>query len=154
MSFIAVAGATEENAIIKNGNFWPDINLSKVRDTVRLDGTVTDDRLKHAAVAAIIDVNRDLKVFKEGKQKAGYTALADVPAEHVDEVSELVSLYLRAVYCRLKANLMERYADYDSTAKGLSNASEQNETITDLYRDARFAIRDILGVSHVTVELI
>lgn len=154
MSFIAVAGATEENAIIKNGNFWPDINLSKVRDTVRLDGTVTDDRLKHAAVAAIIDVNRDLKAFKEGKQKAGYTALADVPAEHVDEVSELVSLYLRAVYCRLKANLMERYADYDSTAKGLSNASEQNETITDLYRDARFAIRDILGVSHVTVELI
>lgn len=154
MSFIAVAGATEENAIIKNGNFWPDINLSKVRDTVRLDGTVTDDRLKHAAVAAIIDVNRDLKAFKDAKQKAGYTALADVPAEHVDEVSELVSLYLRAVYCRLKANLMERYADYDSTAKGLSNASEQNETITDLYRDARFAIRDILGVNHVTVELI
>lgn len=154
MSFIAVAGATEENAIIKNGNFWPDVNLGKVRDTVRLDGTVTDDRLKHAAVAAIIDVNRDLKAFKEGQQKAGYTALADVPAEHVDEVSELVSLYLRAVYCRLKANLMERYADYDSTAKGLSNASEQNETITDLYRDARFAIRDILGVSHVTVELI
>lgn len=154
MSFIAVAGVTEENAIIKNGSFWPDINLSKARDSVRLDGTVTNDRLKHAAVAAIIDVNRDLKTFKEGQQKAGYTALADVPAEHVDEVSELVSLYLRAVYCRLKANLMERYADYDSTAKGLSNASEQNETITDLYRDARFAIRDILGVSHVTVELI
>lgn len=154
MSFIAVAGGTEENAIIKNGSFWPDINLSKVRDTVRLDGTVTDDRLKHATVAAIIDVNRDLKTFKEAQLNAGYTMLTEVPAEQVDEVSELLTLYLRAVYCRLKANLMERYADYDSTAKGLSNASEQNETVTDLYRDARFAIRDILGVSHVTVELI
>lgn len=154
MSFIAVPGETTEDTIITNGNFWPDINLSKVRDTVRLDGTVTDDRLQHATIAAIIDINRDLKPFRDKQLTAGYARLQDVPAEQVAEVSELVSLYLRAVYCRLKANLMERYADYDSTAKGLNNASEQNETITDLYRDARFAVRDILGTTHVTVDLI
>lgn len=154
MSFIAIPDASASDITVKNSDFWPDINLATLRSTVRLDGTVTDERLTHALVSAIISVNRDLKDWKHSQIQRGHTSLKDIPAETINEQSELVSLYLRAVYCLSRANLLERYADYDSSAKGLTKAEEQNDSITDLYRDARFAVRDILGINRVTVELI
>lgn len=154
MSFIAVQPASNQEDTVTNGSFWPGVDLNTLRKTVRLDGTVTTERLKHALVSAIIQVNRDLKAWREKQQDDGYAMLDQVPAERIDGNSELVQLYLRAVYCLTRANLLERYADFDSTGKGTKDAAEQNQTITDLYRDARFAIRDILGESHVTVDLI
>lgn len=153
MSFIAPAQHTEP-ASISNGPFWPDIDLSELRKTVRLDGTVTAERLKHAAINAVIQVNTDLAAWRTRQQQNSHTCLANVPAEQINGQSIYLQLYLRAVYCLTRANLTERYADFDATAKGSKDAAEQNQTITDLYRDARFAIRDILGNSHVTVELI
>lgn len=154
MSFIAVQPASTQEDTVSNGAFWPSVDLNTLRKTVRLDGTVTTERLKHALVSAIIQVNRDLKIWREKQQDDGYAMLDQVPAERIDDNSELVLLYLRAVYCLTRANLLERYADFDSTGKGTKDTAEQNQTITDLYRDARFAIRDILGESHVTVDLI
>ena len=84
----------------------------------------------------------------------GFDSLVQVPAEQINGQSIYLQLYLRAVYCLTKANLIERYSDFDSTAKGLKAGEELTDSITDLRRDERFAIRDILGESHVTVELI
>lgn len=53
-----------------------------------------------------------------------------------------------------RASLYERYLDSAATAEAVKDASAKDLTADDLYRDARFAIRDILGVSHTTVELI
>ena len=50
--------ATEEGDIT-SAPFWPAISLCVLRDTVRLDGTVTTARLKHAVIDAITSVNRD-----------------------------------------------------------------------------------------------
>ncbi|WP_288739583.1 head completion/stabilization protein [uncultured Rheinheimera sp.] len=155
MSFIAVQPSPPSSgAVIKNSPFWPDVDLAQMREAVRLDGTVTEPKLQHAVTNAIIQINLDLAPWRLRQQAAGYEALQQVPADLVNEQSVYVSLYFRAVYCWAKANLIERYADFDSTAKGAKDAEDQNNTITDLYRDARFAIRDILGVSHVTAELI
>lgn len=153
MSFIAVQPSPTSSSI-SNGPFWPDVDLNELRKTVRMDGTVTEERLRHSAISAIIQVNKDLSVWRTERQSSGHETLKAVPAETIDGESTLLHLYLRAVYCLTKANLIERYADFDSTAKGSKDAAEQTQTVTDLYRDARFAIRDILGVSHVTVELI
>ena len=84
----------------------------------------------------------------------GFDGLEQVPAEQINSQSIYLQLYLRAVYCLTKANLIERYSDFDSTAKGLKAGEVLGESVDDLRRDARFAIRDILGESHVTVELI
>ncbi|MEJ6522086.1 head completion/stabilization protein [Shewanella bicestrii] len=153
MSFIAPATSATAS-IITNGPFWPDIEPDVLRKTMRLDGTVTNERLEHAVINAALQVNSDLKNWRIGNQLLGFDSLVQVPAEQINGQSIYLQLYLRAVYCLTKANLIERYSDFDSTAKGLKAGEELTDSITDLRRDARFAIRDILGESHVTVELI
>lgn len=153
MSFIAPATSATASTIT-NGPFWPDIEPDALRKTMRLDGTVTNERLEHAVVNAALQVNSDLKNWRISNQLLGFDSLAQVPAEQINGQSIYLQLYLRAVYCLTKANLIERYSDFDSTAKGLKAGEELTDSITDLRRDARFAIRDILGESHVTVELI
>ncbi|MNL78814.1 Phage head completion protein (GPL) [compost metagenome] len=63
-------------------------------------------------------------------------------------------IYRRAIYCTAAAELSERYRSYDSTNDGNSNADELTPSVDEYRRDARFAIRDLLGVGHCTVELI
>lgn len=153
MSFIAPATSATASTIT-NSPFWPDIEPDVLRQTMRLDGTVTNERLEHAVINAALQVNSDLKLWKMDNQSRGYDSLVQVPAEQINGQSIYLQLYLRAVYCLTKANLIERYSDFDSTAKGLKAGEELTDSITDLRRDARFAIRDILGESHITVELI
>mgnify|MGYP000553063806 CR=1 FL=1 len=112
----------------------------------------------HRGVDAVIDavaaVNSDLSGWAINRQGDGYTALADVPSESIANEPVLVHWYRRAVYSMARANLYERYLDSAATADAVKDAEPRNLTADDLYRDARFAIRDILGVTHVTVELI
>lgn len=153
MSFIATATSAVPSTIT-NSPFWPDFNLATLRDAMRLDGTVTNARLEHAVINAALQVNIDLKLWRLAQQSSGHAHLEQVPAEQINGQSIFLQLYLRAVYCLTKANLIERYSDFDSTAKGLKAGEELHDSVNDLRRDARFAIRDILGESHVTVELI
>ena len=155
MSFITTSPLPETvTTIISNSTFWPDIDLSQLRDAVRIDGTVTDKRLTHAVINAISSVNRDLSDWRQEQKNAGATTLNDVEAEEINGESELKQLYLRAVYATTKANLIERYRDYDATGDGHKSADKLELSADDLYRDARFAIRDIIGETHTTVELI
>ena len=155
MSFITTSPLPETvTTIITNSVFWPDIDLSQLRDAVRIDGTVTDERLTHAVINAISAVNRDLSLWKQAQQAAGTATLADAAAEEINGESELKQLYLRAVYATAKANLIERYRDYDATGDGHKSADKLELSTDDLYRDARFAIRDIIGETHTTIELI
>ncbi len=158
-SFIAHApaptGTTPEqgNCVINDG-FFPDIDLARMREAVRLDGTVIDTRLRDAAIAAILLVNRELRSWKAGKVSAGYTTLAAVPAQSIDGASELHHLYLRAVNASAKADLTERYRDYDLTGTGDKKADELTDSIDEQRRNAAWAIADIQGRTHITVELI
>lgn len=155
MSFMSTSPVPEiATTTISNSVFWPDIDLSQLRDAVRIDGTVTELRLTHAVINAISSVNRDLSDWRKAQQSAGLTTLNDVEAEEINGESELKQLYLRAVYATTKANLIERYRDYDATGDGHKSADKLELSADDLYRDARFAIRDIIGDTHTTIELI
>ena len=155
MSFITTSPLPETvTTIITTPAFWPDVDLSALRDAVRIDGTVTDARLTHAAINAISAVNKDLSVWRQAQITAGAATLDDVAAEEINGESELRQLYLRAVYATTKANLIERYRDYDATGDGHKAADKLELSADDLYRDARFAIRDIIGDTHTSVELI
>jgi hypothetical protein len=145
--------ATEE-ADITSSPFWPAISLSDLRETVRLDGTVTTARLKHAVTEAITSVNRDLADWRTARESEGRATLADVPAEPINGESVHLHSYRRAVYAMTRANLLERYTDYSATGDGVKGADAKVISSDDLYRDARFAIRDIIGTTHNTVELI
>ncbi|WP_269503711.1 head completion/stabilization protein [Burkholderia sp. IMCC1007] len=139
---------------IKNDPFYPDMALERARDTMRLDGTVTNPRLRHELLDAIASVNDELRSARAAWQDAGATQLADVPAEQLDGESVLLHHYRRAVYCQAKASLIERYRDYDTTGDGARRADELEPQGDELRRDARWAISALLRRPRVTVELI
>jgi len=163
MSFLAVEPSTPfiqpspAAAIVENDGFYVDIQLSQMRDAERLDGTVTDVRLRQAVVAAVLHVNNELRDWKREQVAAGYASLAAVPADRIDRESVLIAHYRRAVYCWAKADLTERYRDFDSTASSL-NDKKTMEALdlapSDQRRNAHWAIADILDRPRVTVELI
>lgn len=152
--FIANATTSPAEGEIDSIPFWPAISLPDLRDTVRLDGTVTTARLKHAVIDAITSVNRDLADWRRAREAEGVATLAAVPGEVINGESAYLHSYRRAVYAMTRANLLERYADYSATGDGVKGADAKIISSDDLYRDARFAIRDILGTTHITVALI
>ncbi len=152
--FLPTNPTNKDEGEVSSAKFWPVINLNTLRAIMRTDGTITTERLRHAVIDAVADVNSDLSGWAINRQGDGYTALADVPSESIATESVLVHWYRRAVYSMARANLYERYLDSTATADAVKDAEPRNLTADDLYRDARFAIRDILGTTHTTVELI
>lgn len=160
MSFNATAPAPETEAPIGNADFFPTIDPAHCRDTIRLDGTVTAPRLREALVDAMAWANSELAAWAETQIAAGHAGLEDVPAPHIDGESIKLAKYRRAVYCYAASNLGERYRSYDATGAAMtSGASGQKQdantaTISDLRRDAAWAIRDSQGLARSVVELI
>lgn len=153
MSFVSVPPARPA-AVISNTGFFPDIDLADARDAMRIDGTASDARLRVALVEAITSVNRDLIAWRQTQIAVGITKLSDIDADHIDGISELVHNYKQAVFSLATASLQERYRSFDTTWEGHTRAGNLEMPIDDLRRDARCAIRNILGTSHTTVELI
>lgn len=149
-----VASAPAQPFTLTNDEFWPDIDANHLRERQRIGGNVSAPRLEEAAVAAMISVNRELRKLKLRYQAMGHAALEDVPAEQIQGKSELVHTYLRAVYCTVSAEVAERYRTYSSTNTGTAKGEEEEQSADDYRRDARFAIRDLLGINRTTVELL
>ncbi|WP_439837221.1 head completion/stabilization protein [Aeromonas enteropelogenes] len=148
------ANKDEDEGEVTSAPFWPVIKLADLRAIMRTDGTITTERLRHAVIDAVAAVNSDLSGWAINRQGDGYQQLAEVPAQTINDESVLVHWYRRAVYSMARANLYERYLDSSATAEAVKDAGTRDQTADDLYRDARFAIRDILGTTHTTVELI
>jgi hypothetical protein len=158
MSFVATepvpAPSTPDSAKVRNDGFFPDIELAHVRATVRLDGTVTDGRLRAALVDAIISVNGELDTWKGLRIASGATTLDDVPSVRIDGESVKTAHYRTAVYRWAKADLTETYRDIDNTKSGHTEADKLEGGVDDHRRAARWAISAILGIRSSTVELI
>lgn len=159
MSLIATAPAATQDApdganVITNDGWFPDIDMLHVRKAVRLDGTVTDERLRGALVIAMAAINDDLRTFAGAHASLGVLTLADVLAPTIDGESINLARYRNAVYYTARADLVEKYRDFDSTKSGHQAADQLENTVDDDRRTARWAVRDILGVGRMTVELI
>jgi hypothetical protein len=139
---------------IANDGFFPDIVMADARKTMRVDGTITSERLRHALVEAMGSVNDELESWKLQQTEAGRATMAAVPCTLLDGISRNLHRYRRAVYCLARANLIERYRDFDSSGEGNKRADDLEPAIGDLRRDARWAINDILGILRTTIELI
>lgn len=151
--FVANSPAATETDIQQSG-FYPDISPSDFREAMRLDQSVTPKRLRHSLVNAINDTNGELKAWKATQIEAGHTTLDAVTAEEIDGESVKVQLYKRAVYNTAKAELVERYRDYDSTLSGSQRADEMEETVDQYRRNAIVAIRELTDRPRSAVELI
>ncbi|MGO3396945.1 MAG: head completion/stabilization protein [Serratia proteamaculans] len=153
--FIAAEPAPQKADSIANGDFWPDICPVEFARSMRLDGTTTPERQREALIAAMINVNRELQAWRLTQQSLGYLTAQDVPGDDlVDGESPRVHNYRRAVFCIAKANVTERYRDFDATAKGDRRATSLESEVDDLWRDARWAMRELQGLNHNTVALL
>lgn len=157
-SFIATAPlappASSADATVANDGWFPDIDLKDLRETMRLDGTVTQERLRAAAVDAMATINEELGAWQAMQRRAGCAALEGVPSANVDNVSAKVMRYRRAVYHQTRADLTEQYRSFDATKSGSQHAEDLDLTICESRRNVRWALADIRGVPRSTVELI
>ena len=149
-----VASGPVTGGHINTDPFWPSIDLEQLRATLRIDNSVTPARLETAVIAAAINLNRELRLWKAKQQASGYTTLADVPDDKINDVSVQAHLYRRAIEASTGAEVCERYRDYSATNTGSDKAEETTPTIDDYRRDLRWAVRDFLRISRTTVELI
>jgi len=154
MQFVAPEKATGTPEIIPNNSFWPDIDLAKFRSVMRVDGTVTPQRLKQVVLTAMAEVNAELYPWREKQELRGFNGLADVPAEQLAGRSVRLHHYENAVWCWARAVLNERYQDFDATAAAAKRGEELEDATGDLWRDARWAISRVQNAPHCTVELI
>lgn len=143
-----------EDVVMTSSPFWPEISLNQLRKVMRLDGNVTTERLQDAVIEAISNTNSQLQTWRVEQEAADMTTLDAVPAEQINGESQRVQRYRRAVYCHAKANLIERYRDMDTTGDGNKRAESLEPQITDLWRDARWAISDIQSRARGIAELV
>src|SRR5699024_9381159 len=98
--------------------------------------------------------NRQLVTWQQSQQEDGAEQLDDVPVPPWQLNDAYAVLYRRAIYATAHANVLERYRDYSATGDG-AEASEFKDAAADDYRrDARWAVAEITGHTHSTVELI
>jgi hypothetical protein len=151
--FVANSPSIEEPDIA-NSAFWPAISLTDCRAVMRIGSEITPERLREALINGIIDTNADLNDWRLVQEMQGRDSLDQVPAAQIDGRSINLTLYRRAVYNFAKAELTERYRDYDSTLQGGDRADNLDPTIDQYRRQAILAIRQISGRQRTTVELI
>lgn len=143
----------DDGAPITNDGFWPDIDLSKLRDSTRLTGNITPARLRASAIEAMIDVNDQLKVWKAQQVSQGWTSAEDI-GETVAGKSAIVHRYFRAIASTVQADVAEKYRDWDNTRAGDYRGQGEDEAADDFRRNARWAVSDILGKPRNVVELL
>lgn len=146
--------AAPDPQIITGDGWWPDVDLAKLREIVRIDTTVTPARLREAAADAMIELGAELGEWRAPLEAAGHANLHAVPAPQVDGQSQKVTLYTRAIYSTVAADLAERLQDISATAAGVERAQELACPADEHRRNARWAIARLTGKSHVVVELI
>lgn len=160
MSFVArpATDPTPAETDIGNDGFFPDIAPATLRETLRVTEAVTPARWREALCGAILSVGRDLEAWQAEQVALGFDTMADVPAPELDGQSRLLFLYIRAVSCLARAEVTERLRDFDLTPSGKRDlgrsTSDEPCSVDDWRRDARYAVRDILGRSRTTIELI
>lgn len=145
MTTVIIPAPGGNEPVITNTSFWPDVEPEKVRRLMRLEQTVTAERLRHAIMNGIAETNAELYHYSREQMAAGYRRLADVPADLIDGESEKCFHYLRAISAFASATIYERYRGYDASGKGLAKAADLDQTIDELWRDARWAVSRLQG---------
>lgn len=139
-------------------DFYPAIDLAVLRTAIRIDGTVIAERLHAAASAAQLQLAAELAPLKQAGiwqhlwQLDPYNRATPITTKPTHSAAE--ALYLRAAHSLVAAEVADRYRGYDATAQGHQRADQIEPTADTLRRDARWAIRDLLGTPRTTVELV
>ncbi len=160
MSFIATANppAAGTEPVVANDGFWPDIGREQLRKDIRLDGTVTAERLHLAIEAAMWSINAELQAWQDEQLAAGHATLAAVPAKRLAGESVKARQYRRAIYSHVQAQLAEAYRDMDTLPQGAGKEprvlSALEVRVDGFNQQLRWAIADLQDKPRVIAELL
>ncbi|MBU6189608.1 MAG: head completion/stabilization protein [Betaproteobacteria bacterium] len=134
--------------------FYPALSLAAARAAMRIPTDITDARLRDALAAAMLEIADDLTQWRAVQDAAGFAVLADCSDRMIAGEKRLVLLWRRAVHHLAAADLAEIQRGPDSTPAGSDRAAQLDSTAADHRRNSRWAVRDMLGIPHTTIELI
>lgn len=156
MSFLATQSppTVENEPLIENDGWFPDMLPSDVRAQARLDGTVTAERLRAALLQAMAAVNAELSDLQASLVGLGISSLAHRPGPSLGGSSLWLVHYQQAIVSHVQCGLIESYRDFDTTGKGDALADTLEARIDSHRRDLRWAISALLSRPRTTVELI
>lgn len=140
--------------IVANDGFWPDIDILQLRDAIRLDTTIPAQRLRDAVIQAMLDLGRQLQAWRDLNAVDAENLHAVPPRRVIEDVSDYVHHYTRAVYSLVGADLGERLLSQSATAAGDKRSESLASEITQHRRNARWAIADFLGKRRAVCELL
>ena len=146
--------ASPAGAAVAGDGFWPAIDLNDLRDAHRIGTIVTNDRLKSAVTTAMFALSIDLAIWRVRQEEQEFLTLATVPAVQMGGVSRLVHNWQHAVAMHVMADLAETHRDIGATDAGAARSGEMALTSVDYRRACTHAVRDILGETRTSVELI
>lgn len=118
---------------------WPNICVATARDVLRVDGTVTDDRLLESLTNAAYAIVSELA---EWRKQQGADVFND---------ERLSFLFQRAVHYYAHAELLERYRNFDVAKNGEKHYETVAAAAEVSRRNSRWAIADLLGQTRLTV---
>lgn len=155
MNLTGMPQAAPVNDMVANNGFYPDLGTAEfVNDyAIATEYGNSSNMLTTSITLAIIDINRELAKFKSTNW-ALFSQLQDVPGDDVAGVSQLITLYKRAVFCRAKAGmLISRLGEThrDQRAAQQVQASDNQEYWLAQSDDV---IRQMIGASVSGVELL
>ncbi|MBB5447092.1 MULTISPECIES: head completion/stabilization protein [unclassified Paraburkholderia] len=140
--------------VIDGDGWYPDIELRDARAVLRLDGTVTDARLREAVLEGVFHTVEVLADWREKQEAQGAANLAATRATTIGGENVQIARYRRAVYGWALALLVERYRGYDTSKDGERRVDALAISPDAARRDAYWAVSDIMRRPRLTAELI
>jgi len=141
-------------SFVEGDGWFPGLDIAEFRSEQRAGGSVTDLRIRGAIINAMITARRELAAWRACRTAEGVARLEDVASDQIDGESILVRLWRDAVTSYAAARLAETHRDITAVREERQRGEEKHLTADDHRRNATFAIRDILAVGRVAVELI
>lgn len=138
---------TPEDSVIVVDDWFPEISLINIRDTIRMgENVVTHARLEAAVLGALVTALRHLADWRSAHASRGVASLADIDDIAMMGTARPVVLWQRIVRFYTAAEIADGHRDITATDEGQIRAEEENMTADQYRRLAHNAVTDLLAI--------
>lgn len=140
-------GKTDEYlaTVITNDGFYPDLTLGDLQRDYRIPAEFAEDTVKRHLTVAVIEINSRLETKKTEWVTAGSATLEAVSAEKIGDEFILIAHYMRSVFCRAKALLLQQFATLNRKNAAQHAANESDENQQHWFSESDLALRKLTG---------
>ncbi len=134
----------DKDSVVPFDAFYPALSLSHFRKVMRVDDTVSHDRIIEQMQSAILTIAYDIARWRS---KQTVNQLSDL-----DDAK--TTAYRMAVYNRTKALIIENYRDIDTTNDGHAKAESMESRIDSYLQRSREMQRMLTATPRSTIKLV